>query len=231
MLLTVGVYAQPHYGGSIAWLSNSATNDSTYFKNLRVLGYTVTPKLITSTMLADSVAKLENFDLVVISRNSTSGNYPPANFHELKTPIIIMSSLIPRTGKWKMLNTDSEETAKKDLMRVMNPEHPIFSNIVVNADGTIDIAKSDYSGFSLMKTIKNAGNGSTLGVASTDSLLMIGEWNAETVFSSTTTYSAKGKRMVPNQPGKNGKIYNRVKKNKANSGYRSKPFKLLFKNK
>jgi hypothetical protein len=212
MLVLFAFSGQLHaeYKGSVAVLSNSATADSTLKKLVTEMGYNVQVTVVSAAMSQSAVAALDTFKLIIIPRNSSSSNYPKAYFNALTAPVLVMSSLIPRPLRWNMCGAnDNEATATVSYMKINNLTHPIFTNVTPNSDGTLDVALSTSHSFSLMSLNRTAGYGSTLAWAHTktlsvsnvykdsiDDLTFIAEWAAKQKYSSTSTDSAQGKRMI-----------------------------------
>ena len=94
---------------------------------------------------AEADARVEEFneaDLIIVSRDSNSGDYNDASEQifwtdGFTTPMIIMTPYLLRSSRWDMVAS----TAIQDAMNPMVPQitdHPVFDGVELNPDGQID---------------------------------------------------------------------------------------------
>ena len=95
--------------------------------------------------LADFDAQLDEFneaDLIVMSRDSNSGDYNDPLEHDaftsgFETPMIVMTPFVLRSNRWQMVDATGITDATNPMLATM-PEHPIFDGIDLSADNTIE---------------------------------------------------------------------------------------------
>ena len=88
------------------------------------------------------VAEFNAADLVIVSRDSNSGDYNDPSEHifytdGFETPMIVMTPYLLRSSRWDMVNN----TSIVDAMNPMVPAdagHPLFEGVELNADGQLD---------------------------------------------------------------------------------------------
>jgi hypothetical protein len=118
------------------------------------------------TLDEDKIATLNAADLVIISRDTSSGSYnnddEGSQWNSVATPMILMNSYLARSSRWKWFDTTSN-TGGGDapLMDAAPPFEALFQDLEV-LDGSV--GKGDTS-FILAK---DAGNGMAIGLVDTD---------------------------------------------------------------
>lgn len=131
------------------------------------------------------VAELEAADLVVMSRDSNSGDYNDPIEHEawtssFSTPFLIMSPYMLRSSRWDMVESTSIVDAMNS-MEPVQPEHPIFDGIELT-DGTVEfwsqLGEEDHID---LVEIRNFGFGDVLAVEAETGLPWIAYWDGEQV--------------------------------------------------
>jgi hypothetical protein len=144
-------------------------------------------------------AKLDELnaaDLVIVSRNTDSGSYDDgdeiAQWNSVTSPLILMSSHISRSSRWKWLNTDTINSAVP-LMKPMDPAAPAFAGVTLDADGLVDaiVAGLDSS----LMGIADAGNGTVLATRADTDELWIAQWDAGVEFYTGAGQIAGGPRV------------------------------------
>lgn len=88
------------------------------------------------------LAEFNEVDLVVVSRDSNSGDYNTPIEHEawtsgFETPMLIMTPYLLRDSRWQMVQSSSITDATNPML-VVQPEHPIFDGIELTADNTVE---------------------------------------------------------------------------------------------
>jgi hypothetical protein len=185
--------------GNIAWLGTSPIkSDTGYVKLLKAAGYNVIDRTTTSGVLtADQLADLNRFDLIFLSRESSSGNYSDTTYNKITAPIVNLGCLVARTSRWDMFAASNDEIQKTDVLAAINKSHPIFTGVTFSDTSTVDIAAPGQA-FRALVGAKSAGNGTMIAVTAKDSLALIAEWQPGTPYHSTSKKGTTpmGKRMV-----------------------------------
>lgn len=107
---------------------------------LRGLGYNVTVDAgaglgvseYQQDLTAEEIAYLESFDVVVIHRAVSSGNYNTAGaktaWNGLKVPMLNGSAYLARSSRWFWVNS-SEQRTVADTVDLVLPDHPIVAGL------------------------------------------------------------------------------------------------------
>jgi hypothetical protein len=155
------------------------------------------------TLDATKIADLNAADLIVVGRGLDSGNYATdatevGQWNAIKTPLILMTPYISRTSRWAWYNNDtlSEDGGTPTLVAV-DPHHPIFTGVNLNAKGEVDIYdQSVGSGTVSFVGVLEQGNGTLLAKANSGTRTMIAEWQAGKPFYAGGAQTPAGKRML-----------------------------------
>jgi hypothetical protein len=187
------------------WMSDASGTpyDQGWIDLLRDQGYTVEADTTSDymTLDEDKIARLEAADLVIISRNSNSGNYiegdETTQWNSIQTPLLLMSSYLARSNRWQWLNgTSITEYDAKAMLRVVDTDHPVFKGITPVGDQVDVINEAVNSGQSTFIITTTVGNGSLIAQRADDDSVWIVEWQAGIPFYSGTTQKPAGKRML-----------------------------------
>ena len=199
-------YVPPVTGANIAWVSfHPADNDPA--ADAKTAGFTEAPdagytKLLASkgnkvtrfvTSGTPDVAKLNTFDLVIISRSVPSGDYqdPPETlaWNGITAPTMIMGGYIIRNSRLGYTTGATiPDSTGPVLLSVKNPKHPIFEGVALDANGLMvntyanlaSYTNSTQVGISV-NTDPVAGGGTILATVGTTGDptfggMIIGEW-------------------------------------------------------
>jgi hypothetical protein len=181
--------------GNIIWVSDHydenpipGPDDQGFVDLLEAAGYKVDNTMNAPgdgywrTLDDDKIAALNAADLVIVSRNSDSGNYNNDNegtlWNSVTTPIINCSTHIVRNSRWKWLDTG----ATINLVPVMEL-----------ADGTAVVAIDDTVGQCAFANIEAVGNGTL--IATGDGLPWIVKWEAGVEYYDGAGQTAGGPRV------------------------------------
>ncbi len=185
-------------GATIVWVSDNkgSDNDQAWIDLLVAQGYTVSLDFRNAegrTLDAGKIAALNAADLIIISRDTDSGNYDdgdePTQWNAITTPIIMQIGHIARSNRWRWLDTTDETTATPTLEAVL-PDHPIFEGVTLAANNRIDILTQ---GASFAETA-DPGNGTL--IAKSDAYVWIVEWQAGQEYYAGSGQTAAGRRML-----------------------------------
>lgn len=179
---------------NIAIATNNVANEAGYIAALEAAGHTVEAiEKKYENLNAAGAATLNGFDLVIISRNNSSGAYGTdatvrANWMSVTTPVLVMSSYIARSSRLQLFDTEEFLDGGGSSIDAIIESHPVFTNIALTAGNTGDVSTATLN----VIGTANVGNGTLIG---TDGLsAAIAEWDANTEFYAGSSV-AKGKRM------------------------------------
>ncbi len=154
------------------------------------------------TLDAAKIAALNAADLVIVSRNSDSGNYDDADeiaqWNGITAPLILMTPYISRNSRWIWYNnaTLSEDGGTPTLVAV-DPHHPIFNGVNLNSKNEVDIYDQAVgSGTVSFPGVLDQGNGTLLAQAISGTRTIIAEWAAGKPFYAGGAQTPAGKRMI-----------------------------------
>ena len=182
---------------NIAIATNNEANEAGYVAALEAAGHTVEVIASKYENLDDAgVAALNGFDLVIISRNNSSGAYganDPAvrdRWMSVTTPVIIISPYVARMSRLQLLNNDGGEDNSGTSLDVLLEDHPVFSGIDLTAAKTGDITTT---GLDVVMTA-DGGNGSIIATTGANGYIALAEWDTNTAaYAGAGTHI--GKRM------------------------------------
>jgi hypothetical protein len=155
-------------------------DDQAFIDLLEAEGHTVDAQADHwKTLDGAKVAALNNADLVIVSRASSSGNYDetgePHEWNSLETPLILMNVYISRSSRWLWVDSTSIQNLVAPTMEVSTPGHAVFVGVAldenndVNAlDGSVGSGQTSFLGTT------HLGNGTLLAAAGTN--IWIAEW-------------------------------------------------------
>jgi len=207
---------------TIAWVSewNVDANDVPYDQGwidlLESQGYTVDANVAGNYMTLDDdkIETLKAADLIIVSRNSNSGNYIDEGdelnqWNSMPTPMILMTAYLVRNNRWQWVDTnDYEQYAPITQMDVVDTSHPIFAGVTTEAVGTknlVEVINENVDeGTNTFITFADAGNGTVLARRSDDGRIWIAEWYNGTHFHENTTQVPARKRMLFSAGGGGG---------------------------
>jgi hypothetical protein len=197
---------------SIIWVSDNSTpsaagvpGDKGWVDLLRAQGYTVdyrgeagsaSPDFqYWRTLDAGKISELDAADLVIISRNTDSGQYyngtETAQWNAVEAPILSLSAYMVRSSRWGWVNATTQVISDA-LMEVTAPAHPVFKGLSLGANNQVDVVTSSIDAFAV---VTYSGNGTLLARRADNGQLWIVEWPAGVQFYSGSGQTAGGKRM------------------------------------
>ena len=147
------------------------------------------------TLDDDKIAALNAADLVIVSRNSDSGSYDdgdePTQWNSVTTPLMLMSTHIVRSSRWKWLNTGSTNNAAP-VMLATEPGSPLFAGVALDGDNQVAIQTELVSSFA---SITDAGNGTVLARRADNDEIWVAAWEEGVEFYEGAGQVAGGPRM------------------------------------
>lgn len=186
-------------GASIALVTQDAARDADLIAHLEAAGHTVSTGGYSAldTTPAD-IATLNSADLVLVSRNSNSGDYASnvdevAAWDSLTAPVILGNAYISRSNRWSWVSTEAIQTdygLDTSAPVGTSTTHPYYAGALPNEDYLTDPGASPpISGLMKYRPSNSTdipdggavmGDGVTIGVRNNASLpnVYIASWNA-----------------------------------------------------
>ena len=207
----------PARAATIIWVSDDKNHNSVvptgaadqgWVDLLRTHGYTVdyrgedgsTDRRHWRDMNDAKVAELNAADLVIVSRDISSGSYdqPDAAFwNAVTTPLILQIAHVARSGdEWFWL-PGSGTSARFNPLEAVVPGHDIFDGVSLDGTNQVDILITKGSTDLRVDVVSNAtdaGNGTVLAKTG-DKLVWIATWEAGQEFYAGSGQTAGGPRM------------------------------------
>ncbi|MCH8192707.1 MAG: CHRD domain-containing protein, partial [Planctomycetes bacterium] len=183
-------------------------DDQGFIDLLRGAGYAVDVQLDRWKQLEgqdandanDYVAELNAADLVIVSRSSNSGNYDDGNeptlWNGVTSPLLQMSAYLPRSSRWRWIDSTSISNQEAPIMIVVDANHPVLAGVEVDPDGLVfPLDGSVGSGMTSFLATADAGNGSVI-ATTLGGDIWVAEWAAGAEFYEGSGQVAGGHRMV-----------------------------------
>ncbi len=217
VLMVLGLFLAPAvHAANIVWVSDayderpdSVPDDQAAADFLVSLGHTVDYQIASfgngywRTLDDDKIAALNAADLVIVSRNSNSGDYANdateiARWNGVSAPLIQMTPYITRSNRWVWYGNDSlSEDGGTPTLVAVDPHHPIFGGVELAADFSVDIYdQSVGSGTVSFPGGVDVGNGRLLAKTLTGERTIVAEWDAGEPFYAGGAQTPAGKRMI-----------------------------------
>jgi hypothetical protein len=152
----------------------------------------------------NKIAELNAADVIILSRGLNTGNYnqagEPTQWNSLTAPIINLNVWLARNNRMKWLNSgDARKDAGSPPMMVLDPTHPIFAGLAIDADGLVEVLDPAVGsgGTSFLFDILDVGNGTllaqSLGVYNS---AWVAEWPAGVDYYAGAGQINGGKRLL-----------------------------------
>lgn len=197
--------ASPVPAATIIWVSDNKTPtdgvpaDQPWVDLLEAQGYTVNLDFRNQegrSLDAAEIEVLNAADLIIISRDTNSGDYAngdtPTQWNSIETPIIMQVAHIARSNRWLWINTDAYNDSLPPAMEAVDISHPVFNGVNLDNSNQVPVI-TEASSF---PSITDAGNGTLLAKRADNDELWIVEWEAEQEFYAGSGQIAGGRRML-----------------------------------
>jgi hypothetical protein len=146
-----------------------------------------------SSLTDDQKARLNKANLIIVSRNTNSGNYKALDWHSIEVPIMVCNGQIARSSRWQFFGSTTISEIKPPRAQVQVPVHPIFNGITLEANDSLVIYDSTVA---VVIFSADAGQNNGTVLAKSDASLMIVEWNNKSkVYNDATTQMPAAVRM------------------------------------
>jgi regulation of enolase protein 1 (concanavalin A-like superfamily) len=190
---------------TIIWVSDNKTPannvpaDQAWVDLLTAQGYTVNLDFRAQqarTLDATKIATLNAADLIIVSRDTDSGNYASnateiAQWNGITAPILLQVAHIARNSRWKWLNTTSYADVQPALEAVLLT-HPIFAGVPLGANNQVAILTTNCS----IISSTDVGNGTLIAKRADNGGAWIVEWKQGVEFYAGSVEKAGGKRLL-----------------------------------
>jgi hypothetical protein len=146
------------------------------------------------------IQELNKADLVIVSRDSSSGGHnQPDIWNKIGTPVILLSNYIARSSRWQWVDSASIDARQEYYdLQADDPEHPIFDGVELDPNGQVvwfdPEAGSGFAGF--LVDANNAGNGHMIASRPDNGNMLIAEWDTGVNFYEGTEQAPLAKRML-----------------------------------
>jgi hypothetical protein len=195
--------ALPVQAATIVWVSDNKTPtdgvpaDQPWVDLLEAQGYTVNLDFRNQegrSLDAAEIETLNGADLIIISRDTNSGDYTGtiAAWNSIETPIIMQVAHIARSNRWLWINTDAYNDSLPPAMEAVDISHPVFNGVNLDNNNQVPVI-TEASSF---PSITDAGNGTLLAKRADNDELWIVEWETGQEFYAGSGQTAGGRRML-----------------------------------
>ncbi|HCO94559.1 MAG TPA: hypothetical protein DIU00_11515, partial [Phycisphaerales bacterium] len=184
-LVLVFCLASSMSASTIIWVSGAfddngdgEPDDQPWMDLLEANGYTVDASFRSQegrTLDDDKIAALNAADLIIVSRNSSSGDYDEGEeitqWNSITAPLMLMGVHISRNSRWLWVNTTSLPNLSDSSIDIIEAGHPIFAGVPNGAQITVgDVGPTTFVG------ITDMGNGTVLAQVEGEDATWIAEW-------------------------------------------------------
>lgn len=147
---------------------------------------------------AASLDELNAADLVIISRDTNSGNYntTPEEIAawntDLTTPLMQLSVYLVRNSRWSWMDTGGVPVAGGNEIQATDPTHPIFSGITLDENQQFTIIESSQVNIT---DTPEVGNGTVLATDPVSGNIWIALWEEGVEFYDGSGQTTGGPRL------------------------------------
>ena len=196
-------------GPTVVWVSENtdgssppSPDDSGWTELLALYGYVVERRDIRDLDVNQAALdEMNAADLVIVSRDTNSGNYSntPAEVTAwnttLTTPLIQLSPYITRSNRWLWYNSTTLPLAGSSEIAVTEIGHPIFRGIELDENDQFTIVQADLGEDVNVAGSLDAGNGTVIATDPTNGNVWISHWEEGVEFYTGSGQTAGGSRM------------------------------------
>jgi hypothetical protein len=143
--------ASSSHAATIIWVSDNKNPaggvpaDQGWVDLLEANGYTVDLSFRNTEgrSLGDAkMAALNAADLIVVSRDTNSGDYDdddePTLWNSVTTPIILQAAHLYRSSRWRWIDSTSTSNTEANMLAVL-ADHPIFAGVTLDASNEVSV--------------------------------------------------------------------------------------------
>jgi hypothetical protein len=205
LLLVFALMSSAH-SATIIWVSDAyddnadgEPDDQGWIDMLEANGYTVDlsfRNMEGRTLDDDKIEALNAADLIIVSRNSNSGDYANnateiTQWNSITAPMILQAMHIARNTRWLWVNTETLPNLSNSSINILETGHPIFAGVQNGAQLTDgDVGPTTFVG------IADLGNGALLATVQGTGEAWITEWETGVEFYPGAGQFAGGPRLM-----------------------------------
>lgn len=185
------------HAGDVIWIAQEESEAGEEFVDLlEANGHEVTQLFITSNTLEfpDDLDRMNEADLVIVSRKVGSGDYNTEDWNDLSSPLLLMSAYLSRSNRWFWFDADTLVDATPETVIAEVPEHPLFEGVSLENDESGPWHTEVDRGTSM--TSDPVINDGTLLATTDDGLVVAAEWPAGAVAEGPRFFLAAGSREL-----------------------------------
>jgi len=195
-------------GANIIWVSDAyddnqdgAPDDQAWVDMLTAKGNTVDYQYVAlgngywRTLDDAKIAALNAADLIIVSRNISSGDYDDGDeisqWNSVTTPLILTTPYLVRNTRWNWVNSATIPNLDVPMVATV-PEHPVFEGVALDVDNVVLAMDGTVGPISFITT--DVGNGTLIAeTTSADAWIIV--WEAGVEFYPGSGQIAGGPRM------------------------------------
>ncbi len=181
----------------ILWVSQSPGNDYGFTDILLAEGYTVDRMVNPGVMDASQQALANTYDLIIIGRHISSGDYIGTGevdlWNGISKPLICTSAYLWRNTHWKWINHSSTTDVNTSVTANLVSD-PVFAGVTLNASSQV----APFTANTTILATTNVGNGTLVASRATagSEHVWIARWNTNDEFYPGSNQIAGGPRMA-----------------------------------
>jgi GH43 family beta-xylosidase len=186
----------------ILWCSGKSNTDYGWVDLLIEAGYTV-DRLDQATVMTQAKVNLANtYDLVIVGRDTISGDYAntgePALWNSITSSMICQSGYLWANNRWKWMDVSGTFNSAADVNIKLAPDNSIydilFNGVTPDANGNITLVSNSTT----LASTASAGNGIVIGCRdyASEPWVWVAYWPKDVEFYAGSGMYAKGPRMA-----------------------------------
>jgi hypothetical protein len=153
VILTGLLFTGTGQGETIIWVSGNLQDssgidwDQKFVDVLETAGYIVdraNDTMAGAALTTEQLDILESYDLIIVSRSTTSGSYnDPLGWNSVAKPLICTTSYLSRLARWNwigsdaMIGTQNAGNSGCPPFHAEIPDHPIFTGVTLDPDNLV----------------------------------------------------------------------------------------------
>jgi hypothetical protein len=204
-LMFVVLVLAPAYSGwgktNIIVVTDNPANEAGLEPFLKqILGNDITVEIedekYRDTLSAAAKASLSSADLIIVSRQTSSGSYDGdlEFWNGLETPILLQSAYLSRDNRWRWLQGDQHDADALTHLTVIDESNLIFNDVTIT-DGQVEIFPSAIDNTDV-STQSSAGNGTLIATPAGSTDVMVASWEPGIEYYPGSGQTAGGPRIA-----------------------------------
>jgi hypothetical protein len=209
LALTLGLISSAS-AATIIWVSDAyddnadgTPDDQGWIDMLQAHGYTVDLSFRNQearTLDDTKIAALNAAGLIIVSRNSNSGDYASdatevTQWNSITAPLMLQAMHIARNSRWLWVNSATIATLTAPPLQAVLPSHPVFAGVTLDANNQVQVLDGTVGQSSFIGAT-DVGNGTLIAQTGGTAGTWIAEWQPGVEFYSGAGQFAGGPRMI-----------------------------------